>query len=272
MKIIDKFYNKSPKVRELLMKLLYGDKDISVKLFDVETEINTIRENGYFRASKISSKSSLLRDEVSIFMTLSMLLGNGDSFVDVGANIGIFSSIIARYQPFLSLEGIYAFEANPSTFERLEKNSQRYNYTSYNVGISDQKRTLDFVDGAVSHVFTTIDNASKYNIKSRAVKVDCERLDKFDIKGNSIVLKIDVEGQELNVLEGARNLFEERRIKAVYLDGFANQKECLSFLKQYGFLLFDGRTLSKSDGTVFALLALSEERFKALNNLPHSSD
>ena len=50
-----------------------------------------------------------------------MILSKGDSFVDVGANIGIFSSIIARYKPFLSLEGVYAFEANPDTFGRRRR-------------------------------------------------------------------------------------------------------------------------------------------------------
>jgi len=261
MQVVDRFYNKSPKVRELLMRLIYGSKDISIDLCGVKTEINTMKENGYLRASNLSLKSSLLRDEIPIFLSLSMILSKGDSFVDVGANIGIFSSIIARYKPFLSLEGVYAFEANPDTFERLEKNSKSYGFTPYNIGISDREGELEFVAGAVSHVFTTVDNASKYNIESRSTMIQCQRLDYFDIKGDSIVLKIDVEGQELKILEGARSLFDNQRIKAVYLDGFANHKECLNFLTQYGFLLFDGKTLTESDGNLFSLLAVAGKEF-----------
>lgn len=262
MKIVDKFYNKSPRIRELIMKFVYGDEDIAIKLFDLEMGINTVRENGYLRASRMLSKGSLLRDEVPIFLSLSMILNKGDSFVDVGANIGIFSSIIARYQSFLSLKGVYAFEANPNTFERLKQNAKRHGFTAHNIGISNQECKLEFVDGAVSHVFTTINNASNYNINTRLMTVQCKRLEQFDIQGDSIVMKIDVEGQELKVLEGTRSFFDEQRIKAVYLDGFAQQEECLQFLQQYGFRLFDGRTLTKSDGSVFSLLALSEKQFR----------
>ena len=121
MKLVDRFYNKSPRFMEILTKLIYKNKDVSVDLCGVDIGINTIKENGYFRASNLSLKSSLLRDEIPIFLSLSMLLSEGDSFVDVGANIGIFSSIISRYKPFLSLAGVYAFEANPDTFKRLKK-------------------------------------------------------------------------------------------------------------------------------------------------------
>ena len=91
--------------------------------------------------------------------------------------------------------------------------------------------------------------------------IQCQRLDYFDIKGDSIVPKIDVEGQELKILEGARSLFDNQRIKAVYLDGFTNHKECLNFLMQYDFLLFDGKTLTESDGNLFSLLAISGKEF-----------
>lgn len=261
MKVVDKFYNKSPRIRETLMNLIYGNKDVLIDLCGVKTEVNTIKENGYLRASKLSSQSSLLRDEIPIFLSLSMILGKGDSFVDVGANIGIFSSIIARYKPFLDLKGIYAFEANPNTFERLEKNSNKYDFSAFNVGISSKEEHLEFVAGAVSHVFTTVGNSSKYNIKSRSMIVKCQPLSHFHIEGDSIVLKIDVEGQELNVLEGARPLFNEQRIKAVYFDGFTNHQKCLSFLKEYNFLLFDGKDLTESDGNLFSLFAISAKEF-----------
>ena len=134
-----------------------------------------------------------------------------------------------------------------------------YGFTSYNIGVSDKESELEFVAGSVSHVFTTVDNASKYNIMDRLTKIKCQPLDYFDIQGSSIVLKIDVEGQELKVLEGASSFFDEKRIKAVYLDGFTNQEECLNFLSQYNFSFFDGKRLTESDGNLFSLLAISEK-------------
>ena len=103
MYFVDQLYNKSPRVRFLLMKLIYGSKDILVNLFDLKY-INTLRENGYFRASRMIMKSSLLRDEISVLLNISMLIKDGDSFVDVGANIGLFSSAFAAFTRLIASE------------------------------------------------------------------------------------------------------------------------------------------------------------------------
>lgn len=259
--IVDRFYNKSPKIRLLISKLIFGDKDVCIRLFDINLEINTLRESGYFRAFNISKNSSLLRDELAVLMNVSMILSKEDTFVDVGANIGIFSSLISRFSRLNPNFRTYAFEANPDTYKRLEKNSTENGFQAFNIGISSQECELEFLDGAVSHVFTTIENATDYNIKDKTIKVKCQRLDRFDLMGDSIVIKIDVEGQELEVLEGARKLFESKRIKAVYLDGFSHQEKVLKFLNDYGFSFFDGRNLMESDGKIFSLLAVLKEKF-----------
>ena len=258
---VDRFYNKSPKIRLLISKILFGDKDVCIRLFDVDLEINTLRESGYFRAFNISKNSSLLRDELAVLMTISMIMGKEDTFVDVGANIGVFSSLISRLSHLNSNLNTYAFEANPDTYKRLKKNSIKHGFQAFNVGISSQECELEFLDGAVSHVFTTVKNATDYNIKDRTIKVKCQRLDRYDLIGDSIIIKIDVEGQELEVLEGARKLFENKRVKAVYLDGFAHQEKVLNFLTNYNFSFFDGRSLMKSDGKIFSLLAILKEKY-----------
>ena len=77
------------------------------------------------------------------------------------------------------------------------------------------------------------------------------------IKGNSLVLKIDVEGQEKQVLDGATDLFKSQRIKAVYLDGYKDN-EVEVFLKNYGFILLDGKSLKPTTGGLFSLLAIRD--------------
>src|SRR5262249_1990702 len=75
-------------------------------------------------------------------------------------------------------------------------------------------------DGAVSNVFTTTENASSYSIRRERSFCECRRLDDLPVVGNSIVMKIDVEGQELEVLLGAKKYFDGCRVKALYLDGY----------------------------------------------------
>ena len=77
------------------------------------------------------------------------------------------------------------------------------------------------------------------------------------IKGNSLVLKIDVEGQEKQVLDGALELFKSQRIKAVYLDGYKDD-EVEVFLKNHGFILLDVKSLSPTAGGLFSLLAIRD--------------
>ncbi len=59
------------------------------------------------------------------------------------------------------------------------------------------------------------------------------------------------------VLKGASSWFDEKRIKAVYLDGFADKEEVLNFLRLYNFSLWDGQELVKTDGDLFSLLAIA---------------
>ncbi len=103
-------------------------------------------------------------------------------------------------------------------------------------------------------MFTTVEHASSYQTKQK-VSLPCRRLDSFDIIGNRIIIKVDVEGQELEVLKGSEDLFTSNRVVAVYLDGYENPM-VKSWLKGYGFYFLNGRTLQKVEGNVFSLLAV----------------
>jgi hypothetical protein len=85
---------------------------------------------------------------------------------------------------------------------------------------------------------------------------DCRRLDDIPIVGNSLVMKIDVEGQEWEVLEGSLCYFETGRVKAVYLDGYMDSR-VRGFLDHYEFLCLNGRTLAPATSETRHLLAIS---------------
>ena len=103
---------------------LFGNRDVDISLFDLDLSINSSRESGYLRASKIISTSSLLRDEISVISNMCGIISREDTFVDVGANVGIFSSIFSRLSRINKISKVYAFEASPSTYKRLLKNSE----------------------------------------------------------------------------------------------------------------------------------------------------
>ena len=192
-------------------------------------------------------------------MTLPIIMDRVDTFVDAGANIGIFSCIIARRRLFQPEFRVMAFEPHPDTFVRLQANAIEWGIETYNIALGADDSRDEFVDGAVSNVFTKLDQASCYNISNERVLVNIRPLDSFCLSDRKIFLKIDVEGQEYNVLLGAIGLFESKSVVGIYFDGFSDQR-VLTFLRKFNFEFFDLRQLKKCDGNVFALLAVKTDQ------------
>ena len=255
--LLDKFFIKKPKFRKFVTRTIYGDKQVLVDLFGAKFLLHTISENGYYRASKIAAHSSLFRDEFPVMIALSNLIENDVTFVDIGANVGIYSSLFSRFKNLYQKFEIAAFEVHPETFCRLKLNAEIYGFNAFNVGVGSRHETVQFVGGAVSHVTTRVDFANSYNISSTVFSAEIVPLSDFDFN-NHLIIKIDVEGQELAVLEGAKIFFEQGRVACVYLDGYG-EKSCWEFLEHYGFYFLDGRTLMKADRDTFALLAVKQK-------------
>ena len=257
--LIDRLIIKHPVFRRFVTRLLEGDKNFDLQLLGTQLRVHSVEEHGYLRAYRISRTNSLFRDELPVLINLAGILRDGDTFVDVGANVGMYCLTLARFKQIYPNICIYAFEANAGTYSRLSENARRLGVIAHHIALSDHDGQLQFVSGAVSHVFTTVANCSNYSITGERTLVPCKRLDEFNISGDSIVMKIDVEGQEKEVLEGAERLFRDGRIRAVYLDGYKD-RSIEGLLLGYGFRLLEGRTLQPAAGHVFSLLAVRSDR------------
>lgn len=256
-KLIDKFFIKQPRLRELVTRFVFGSSDELVNLLGADLDINVLKENGYWRAARASKRYSVFRDEISVIQNLASLMNDNATFVDVGANIGVFSACMSRLTSIYPEARVVAFEVDPDTFTRLSKNADRHGFLAYNVGLGDKfEQSHPFVRGAVSHVTTLSEKKNRYSIPDRSFYSNIEPLSHYDFGDNEIVLKIDVEGQELNVLMGAISLLERNRIRAVYLDGADHMEIIFDFLKKFGFKFYDGRNLRKLNSPSFSVLAI----------------
>lgn len=255
MSFLHRFFFTRPRLRQFVTRLVAGDRELDVPLLGATLRVHSVKEHGYLRTARLAAHSTLLRDELPVILNLAALLADGDSFVDIGANAGIYALTLARMRAILPRTRYYAFEANPDTFSRLAIHSGEMGVEAHNVALSDHEGTLQFIGGAVSNIFTTIENASSYSMPGKPVEVPCKRLDQFDIAGDSLILKIDVEGQEKAVLDGAAGFFDKKRVKAVYLDGY-KERAVEQFLRDHGFTFREGKTLAPTQGNVFSLLAL----------------
>lgn len=256
--IIDIYFIKQPKLRRFVTALLERNRDLDVAIAGTNLHINSHREHGYLRASRILKHNATLRDEYPVLMNFFSLIRDGDVFVDVGANVGLFTHSIARLTRLYPGLKLIAFEANPDTFKRLSAKKVA-GVDFFNLAVSDKEGELEFVDGAVSHVFTTVDKQNQYSIPGETIKVQAKPLDSLIDTDKPVILKIDVEGQELNVLKGATRLFASGVIRVVYLDGY-DDPSINDFLLEKGFSLYNGKTLERVSGRVFSLLAIKDGR------------
>ncbi len=129
----------------------------------------------------------------------------GDGFVDVGANIGVFSVLAAR---LVGDEGrVVAIEASPDLHRHLVRNVRLNalgNVRALNAAVSDRPRTLTFAlassrnTGANSIV--PYDGPVESSFQARARPLP-ELLDAAEI-ATARVIKIDVEGAEGSVVRG----------------------------------------------------------------------
>lgn len=246
-----------PWVHAMVIRMALPDAEASIELFGSPLRINKRNEPGYWRAHRLARSSPVLWNESGSLLSLALILQPGDTFVDVGANVGLFSSALVRLRRLQPSLRFYAFEANPDTAERLRKTVPAGDVTVFGVALSNREGTLTFGYGSTSLTFGVAEPGGANRLGGRTVQVVAKRLDAIDLFGNSLVLKIDVENHERQVLEGASGLFDAGRVKAVYLDGYADAA-VPRFLIDRGFALFDGRSLEP--GSSPNLLAIRSDK------------
>jgi FkbM family methyltransferase len=169
-------------------------------------------------------------------------------FFDIGANIGAISVPVKKKLPSVN---IHAFEASPATFHYLQKNFEANGLTNETVVnkliYSSCGKELNFFD-SVQYGKSSL--APTY--ADKAIKVSSISIDAYCLK-NKIqkidVVKIDVQGFELDVLKGMTALLKDRKIAAIcfefedWAEAAAGYKVAAAqeYLLANGYSLFDER-------------------------------
>lgn len=138
---------------------------------------------------------------------------NVSHFYDIGANVG-FYSIFFTLLP--SIKTVFAFEASDETFKALtsnvELNGLHEKIFCLKKAVSNKVGTIAFqIESPLSGINSVVDTSiHDSNLFNRKIIVDCCTIDEFrDVSNSIIAMKIDVEGHEYHVLQGARNTLIE---------------------------------------------------------------
>ena len=164
----------------------YKGFDVWVNLFDSFVSFGVLHENW--------------EEEETAFMV--RCLKPGDGMIDVGANIGVYAIQAASVVgPFGK---IHAFEPNKKTFEMLDRTMRANGFSErcvlHNAGLGASDTTGSF--HLSSHA--TNPGSSYISVRSGGEQVDIHRMDSIEYERPIRFIKIDVEGYEYHVIEGAK--------------------------------------------------------------------
>lgn len=167
---------------------------------------------------------------------LRSLISKEDVFLDIGANVGSYSVCMMDV-----CDEQIAFEPHPFTARRCKMNfllNGRSADAVVQVALSNQSGKTFFSDMGHSSTVNSITNDPS------GISVDMLTLDEYMLKRKDLLpdrgylLKIDVEGFEKNVLEGARHFLSTYRIKGIILECF-HTEEVFPILASAGFTVFE---------------------------------
>jgi FkbM family methyltransferase len=144
-------------------------------------------------------------------LLIQRLLRPGDVFVDIGANLGLHTLAAAR-----TLQGrgrVVAFEPSPETHRLLQAGIWLNGFSSmvdvHQAAVSSHAGRQAFHLGATSGHSSLLPLDPQPGHRASSVDVTVVRLDEVLPAGTAVnLIKIDVEGAELDVLAGARSVIE----------------------------------------------------------------
>jgi FkbM family methyltransferase len=141
--------------------------------------------------------------------SLAQLIRRDDTCIDVGANVGLYTVFMAQHATSGS---VIAFEPVPLNRDLLSLNvrlNQLSNVAIHGSVVSDTSDPVRFsitVDGAYSSIRNTGRRTIQQEIIAEATTLDREFLGS---RRRIDVVKIDVEGAELLVIQGAKQLLSD---------------------------------------------------------------
>ena len=177
------------------------------------------------------------------------------TLVDVGANLGGYTNLILQNT---KVKEIHIFEPSKKCFGYLKKKFTQNKIYINNKALSNTNKINTFYESEV------LSQSSLHNVKNKfnsnlentdVYKIECVTLDKYFYgrKKNFVIdlLKIDAEGEDLKVLEGASKLLKNRNIRLIKIEllNSFNQKnnsninEIIFFLNKYNYYI---TTISKT--------------------------
>lgn len=195
------------------------------------------------------------------------------TILDIGANTGQFAKIIREILPTAK---IYSFEPLPDCYEQLKLNAQRlqpHETFPFALGNQDGSTTINLNEFSPSSSLLPMEDLHKnelpHTANTRQVSIAVRRLDDLKINiSTPLIIKIDVQGFELEVLRGGIDTIRSASAVVVEVSALPLYAGAPSFDDVYRFLTdecgfgYQGNVdqwYSKIDGRILQMDCLFEK-------------
>jgi FkbM family methyltransferase len=180
------------------------------------------------------------------------LVKEGMTVLDIGAHVGYFSALASV---LVGKSGsVHAFEATPRTYNLLHENMQQFkNVKTNHAAVWSEKKDLDFFDYgpfyAQCNSFTKAKLTKEILKKTKPEKIVVKTvtIDTY-CKTNRVkpdFIKIDAESAEYEILRGMQDVLKKYKpilsleVGDLKIKGNKNSKDCITFLKKFGYVPYD---------------------------------
>lgn len=210
----------------LKLKVVYKSRNTTFKMNSVGHISKEIFREIFFGKFELNER---------IFVENS--LNQNSNVLNIGSNIGFYTLLCAK----MATNGkIFSFEPSSSNFKNLINNiklNSLDNIVAYNIGLGEfEGETELFKDSSNPNLDSHYTVVNEFSENLVLEKIPIKRLDSFlsDFPPIDLII-IDVEGYELEVLQGASLFLREFPYATYLIETTKNHKNVVEIMKANGF-------------------------------------
>jgi len=214
------------KIYNFLYRIFWPYNDL-VEVQGSKMYVNLKSASTSLRATLENYASRRIHEE-STTRLMEKTIKRGDTFLDLGANVGYFTLLAAK---LVGKEGrVYSFEPEPQNFRYLKKNVEVNNYSQAKVfqkAVSDKSGKIKLYVcpyDSGHHTINRFDGVQAYargrRVEKKAVEIEAVSLDDFLRGEKADVIKMDVEGAEPLALKGMDKMLKSNQNIKMFVEFF----------------------------------------------------